>query len=412
MDKKINSTSKSQSNFSTLILPFIVVVLIVGYIALSIYRPIPELTATTNDITSPSVGGTALVWPIDVKQSAFGSVDGGIIATNGSQESQAIASIAKSMVALAVLEKMPLQLGEQGPLYAITQSDLDLYKEDLAQNGSVVPVKLNDQLTEYQLLQALMLPSGDNIATTLAIWGFGSLENYLNYANQKAKEWGMNKTNFADASGLSPQTVSTASDLVILGQKVMREPALAEIVNQSEVTLPVAGTVKNYNTILGTIGDVKLVGIKTGNTDEAGGCFLYAAKNNISGQEITTVGAFLGAASRNQALLATKNFISKNYPNFKTVTVVKAGQNVGNYKSDWGQTANVIAKEDLNILVTTKDSIVVNANLKNQSSPIEKNSEVGTVTAKVGNEEISVPAIIDASISNPSLIWKLSHPFR
>lgn len=389
---------------------FLVFALIVVYIFISVSLPNPTIKAQAQEVPVASSDGTALVWPAEVDQTAFGSQNHGLIATNGEQVSHPIASIAKCMVALAVLEKKPINKGEQGPILTMTAKDVEYFTTDLAQNGSVVPIRVGEELSEYQVLQALLLPSGDNIATTLADWAFGSLQGYLDYANQMAADWQMKQTHFADASGLSPQTVSSAQDLIILGEKLMNNPVLAEIVNQSEVTLPVAETVKNYNTILGTVGQANIVGIKTGNTDEAGGCFLFATKSNFNGQDVTLIGAILGAGSRNQALQTTNNFILRNYPNFEIVTVIKAGQAVGTYDQKWGKQVKAVAKSDLNILVATKDKISTNVMLSDIKAPKNQGDEIGTISAKIGLEEASVPVILDGKITKPSFLWKIFHP--
>ena len=257
------------------------------------------------------------------------------------------------------------------------------------------------------MLQALLIPSGDNIATTLADWAFGSLYNYLSYANELATTWGMTQTHFADASGLSPQTVSSATDLVILGDKMMATPVLAEIVSQAQMTLPMVGKVNNYNTLL---GQDNIIGIKTGNTDEAGGCFLFAATNNISGQNVTVVGAILGAVSRNTALQSTKLFILRNNPNFKIITLAKKGQTIGTYHPKWGQPVKAVAKSDLNILVATNDKISTNITLPDLRAPKNTDEKVGTISAKIGPEEISVPIVLETKITKPSIFWKIMHP--
>lgn len=389
---------------------FLIFLIIIVYIVIAISLPAPKVKAAKADLPVVSSNGSAVVWPASVKQTAFGAEGYGLIATDGEQVSAPIASIAKCMMALSVIEKKPLKIGEQGPTLTMTAQDVSYYTTDLAQNGSVVPVQLNEQLSEYQLLQALMIPSGDNIATSLADWSFGSLQNYLDYANKTVNEWGLKQTHFADASGLSPQTVSSASDLVLLGEKLMADPVLAQIVGQNEVTLPVAGKVKNYNTILGTIGQANLIGIKTGNTDEAGGCFLFATQSNLGGQSVTVINAILGAASRNAALNSTKNFILRNYPNFKFVTVVKKGDTIGTYDTKWGKKINAIAKEDLNVLVATGDKLTTEVNLNDLTAPMNKGDEVGKVTAHLGNETVSIPIILDNKISKPSIFWKMVHP--
>lgn len=385
---------------------FVVAAAAILYMIVVLFLPMPKVSPTENKFSPPDLSGK-LIWPALQSQSAVGAVGYGVLTTNGEQKSAPIASIAKTMVALSIIEKKPLKIGEPGPSITMTAQDEEFFKTDLAQNGSVVPVKIGENLTEYQMLQALLLPSGDNIASTLAVWGFGSLEDYMVYANQKAAEWNLTSTHFADASGLSPQTVSSAQDLIILGEKIMQEPVLAEIVNQSDVTLPLAGNVFNYNTIL---GQQNIIGIKTGNTDEAGGCFLFASKRSVGGKEVTILGAILGSTSRNQALTDTKKFLQTNNTSFTFTTPILAGQVVGSYKLPWGKTVNVLSKENLNILTVPTEKISVQVKLSNLNEIKNKGEEVGEILAGSGTSQTKVSAILSENIKKPPFLWHLLHP--
>src|SRR5207244_12485342 len=83
-----------------------------------------------------------------------------------------------------------------------------------------------------------------------------------------ARRLGMADTSYTDPSGLDPSTVSTAADQVLLGMAAMRVPALAVIAATSTAVVPVAGVVRNYNTLLGQDG---IVGLKTGSMQAACG---------------------------------------------------------------------------------------------------------------------------------------------
>lgn len=385
---------------------FIIILILIIYVIIVLFLPAPTLKPTSNDLSVSNNSSKALSWPSD-QQEAIGAQGFGVLATNGEQKSAPIASIAKTMLALSVLKEKPLEKGSQGPIITITQEDLDFYTAAFKQNGSVVPVRLNEGLTEYQMLQALLLPSGDNIADTLAVWAFGSVNNYLDYSNKLAASLGLTKTHFADASGLSPQTVSSASDLVVLGDNVMQNPVLAEIVAQQQVTLPVAGTVKNYNTLL---GQANIVGIKTGNTDEAGGCFLFAANETIDGKPVVVIGAVMGAATRTQALADTKAFLQTNINNLQFVTAASAGQTVGVYNAPWGTKYNIVAKDDVDVLVAGNAKVTVKVNLQDLKGVKKKGTVVGEITANSGAGQTKVDAVLATNIGHPPFFWKLLHP--
>jgi D-alanyl-D-alanine carboxypeptidase len=101
----------------------------------------------------------------------------------------------------------------------------------------------------------------------------------------------MTDTRYTDPSGLSASTTSTAADQVRLGMAAMREPALAQIVALRSAVIPVAGVVRNYNTLLGQDG---ITGLKTGSDTAAGGCILLAARQQARGHDTLIVAATFG----------------------------------------------------------------------------------------------------------------------
>jgi serine-type D-Ala-D-Ala carboxypeptidase (penicillin-binding protein 5/6) len=244
-----------------------------------------------------------LPWP-EYGQAAYGVVDDGVLAeSDETAQPVPVASLAKVITALAVLEKKPLSEGEQGPLITITKQDEKLYQQYIAKNGSVLPVKAGEQISQYQAMQAMLMISANNISDTLAIWAFGSVENYNVYANNMLKERGFKETVVADASGFSPETKGTASEMVQLGILYVKNPLLQGIAMQKQAVMPFAGMISNYNS---TVNESGLLGIKIGYTDEAGRTFL-AADINKDLDEAAVVAVFgadhLGTAMHDAKIL-------------------------------------------------------------------------------------------------------------
>jgi serine-type D-Ala-D-Ala carboxypeptidase (penicillin-binding protein 5/6) len=207
------------------------------------------------------------------------------------QHAAPIASVAKMMTAYLVLHDHPLGVGEDGP--TITLSDPDVADTDRRsrQRESVVPIAAGEQLTERQALQALLLPSANNIAAVLARWDARSVARFVAHMNATARSLGMTRTRYTDPSGYDDATVSTAADQLRIVERAMRLPAFASIVATTSATLPVAGTVHNTNTLLGRNG---FVGVKTGSDKAAGGCFAFRAIRLVHGKRTTITGVVLG----------------------------------------------------------------------------------------------------------------------
>jgi serine-type D-Ala-D-Ala carboxypeptidase (penicillin-binding protein 5/6) len=207
------------------------------------------------------------------------------------QHAAAIASLAKVMTAYLVLSDHPLGLGQDGLTITLTDADVADTDRRGRQQESVVPIAAGEQLTQLQALQALLLPSANNIAAVLARWDAGSASRFVARMNATARSLGMTHTRYTDPSGYDDATVSTAADQMRLVDRAMRLPVFASIVATPSATLPVAGTVHNTNTLLGHNG---FVGVKTGSTAAAGGCFAFRASRWIDGKRTTITGVVLG----------------------------------------------------------------------------------------------------------------------
>jgi serine-type D-Ala-D-Ala carboxypeptidase (penicillin-binding protein 5/6) len=236
------------------------------------------------------------VWPAS-GQAAFVQTGQSQIQVGPSQHAAAIASVAKVMTAYLVLRDHPLQPGHDGPVITLTDADVADTDRRRGQQESIVSIAAGEQLTELQALQALLLPSANNIAAVLARWDAGSVDRFVARMNGTARSLGMTHTRYTDPSGYDDGTVSTAADQVRIVDRAMHLSVFATIVATPSATLPVAGTVRNTNTLLGHDG---FVGVKTGSTAAAGGCFAFRAIRWIDGKRTTITGVVLGQPGHNQ----------------------------------------------------------------------------------------------------------------
>jgi serine-type D-Ala-D-Ala carboxypeptidase (penicillin-binding protein 5/6) len=200
-----------------------------------------------------------------------------------------IASLAKVMTALLILERSPLTGAQDGFTITVTQSEAQAEVQDAAEGQSVVAVRAGEQLTERQLLEALLIPSGNNIARMLAARVAGGQTRFLAEMNAEARALGMDHTMYTDPSGFDPRTVSTAADQLRALRRAMGFPVFREIVSMASVTLPVAGTVTNYNPLIaeGYAG-------KTGSDSAAGGCLAFFTQVTAGGRRLVAIGVVLG----------------------------------------------------------------------------------------------------------------------
>jgi D-alanyl-D-alanine carboxypeptidase (penicillin-binding protein 5/6) len=251
--------------------------------------PRPE-TAQASPVTPRNGPLGTIAWPAS-GVSAAGISGIGVLPGPGASQPVPIASVAKVMTAYIILRDHPLGAGEPGPAIVVQPGEAAAYPAQARNGDSLVAVSAGEQLTERQALEALLLPSADNMAWILARWDAGSQAAFTAQMNTTARRLGMTDTHYTDPSGLSASTTSTAADQVRLGMAAMSEPALAQIVALRSAVIPVAGVVRNYNTLLGQDG---ITGLKTGSDTAAGGCILLAAWQQARGHDTLIVATTFG----------------------------------------------------------------------------------------------------------------------
>jgi D-alanyl-D-alanine carboxypeptidase (penicillin-binding protein 5/6) len=253
-----------------------------------------------------ATGDQHLIWP-DEGEAAVAVNGLGNLGSVGGSDPVPIASLAKVMTAYLVLRDDPLGPGEEGFTITIGRADVEDLERRRELGQSVVPVEAGEVLSERQALEALLLPSANNVAALLAVHAAGSTEAFVREMNEAAGELGMGRTTYTDPSGFEDTTVSTAADQLKVARAAMADPTFAEIVAMPATVLPLVGEVPNLNALVGHEG---FIGIKTGSDNAAGGCLLFARRIHTDGHTRTIFGAVLGQRDGDlipAALTATRN---------------------------------------------------------------------------------------------------------
>ncbi|HKH07440.1 MAG TPA: D-alanyl-D-alanine carboxypeptidase [Agromyces sp.] len=367
--------------------------------------PIPAAVPTITDPAPVAAAPQQLALP-GFGAYAVGAVGfDGLLAAGNDASPMAIASITKVITALVVLEAHPIAAGEGGPEIGYTQADVDIYWDMVAQNGSVAPVEAGSTLTLRESLEAMLLPSGNNYAISIANWAFGSVDAFVERARGWLGEHGLANTQIADSSGLSLANVSTAADLVQLGEIALADPTVAEIVATPAVDVPELGTLKNGNKLLGTHG---VDGIKTGTTDDAAN-LLFSADVPVGSSSVTVVGVLLGGETHavlNEAIAALLDSIA---PGFHEVTPLEPNQTLAEYATPWGETARARTADGASVVVWSDTPVDVEV----RADPVTiaaRGEQVGTAVVHAGAQEISVPLVLDAALEDPGTWWRLANP--
>ncbi|HEY8642645.1 MAG TPA: D-alanyl-D-alanine carboxypeptidase [Candidatus Dormibacteraeota bacterium] len=380
--------------------------LLAGTAYLQLRRPIPSVSARQTIADRSALPGPRpnLPWP-RAGIAALGVTGLGLIETSPGERALPIWSIAKVMTALVVLDDKPLKKDEQGPTLTVTDADVTLYQQEKADKQSVVAVVAGEKLTEYQALEALLIPSGNNIGDLLANWDAGSVSAFVGRMNAKARSLQLAKTSFADTSGASEQTVSTPTDLTHLALVAEANPVVVQIVIQPQAELPVAGVVYNVDYALGQSG---INGIKTGSNPGSGAGFMFASTFKVAGQNLTLVGAVMGLDTLDQVFAASRQLIDFAKQAVQVADAVQAGIRVGLYEAPWGARAGLVTAQGAQLVEWPGMDVVRKLEVPSARTPLRAGSTAGDLLLRLGDQEVRVPLATDSGLSPPTTAWRLT----
>ncbi|HKC18525.1 MAG TPA: D-alanyl-D-alanine carboxypeptidase [Candidatus Dormibacteraeota bacterium] len=371
-------------------------------------RPIPAATVTSSLPTSTLIKGTAptLPWPSH-GSAAVGAQGIGFIASSGNEQPTPAFSVTKVMTALVVLQDKPLQKGQDGPAITMTDQDVQAYQADAQSMQSVVKVEAGEQLTELQVLEGMLIPSGNNLAETIARWDAGSATAFVAKMNQRATSLHLTHTKFTDTSGASEGSVSTASDLLALGMEAMQNPVLAAIVAMEQVTLPVAGTIPNVD---GALGHTGIFGIKTGSGFDSGANFLFAANATVDNHTIVIYGCVMGEATLPDAFTSAENLITAMSSALHVQRILERNETVGTYSTAWGEQTDVVSLFDVDVVQWP--GMVLRENLDATplavDKPLPSNTKAGVEHVTLGDYNFDVSVATANPLFPPGRFWRVT----
>jgi D-alanyl-D-alanine carboxypeptidase (penicillin-binding protein 5/6) len=331
----------------------------------------------------------------------------GVVEASGAEKPVPVASLTKLMTAYIVLRDHPLALDQPGPSVTATQADVQDFEIDAVSDDTNAQVTLGEQITELQLLGGLLVHSADNYADLLARWDAGTVPAFVAKMNATAAELGMHQTHFADASGISGQSMSTAGDILRVAAPDMADPVVASIVRNNSVTLPVAGTLSTYTPLLGLDG---VIGVKSGYTDAAGGCDVLAVVRPVHGRPTLLLAAVTGqtgAQALAQAGLHGLALVNAVQPFIGTSTVLRGGVDVARVVAAG---SSVAARSTASVTMLTwpgAEATRVFHPVHHMSAQARRGTKVGTVVVTLGTQRVVVPVHLTRDVPQRTMFQRL-----
>ncbi|HWI31239.1 MAG TPA: D-alanyl-D-alanine carboxypeptidase [Microbacterium sp.] len=376
-----------------------------AYAATTLLWPLHAVPPVVEAMTVQPVAAPAFAAPWPAEGSASVSVAGMGAPLSSTAAAAPIASITKVVTALLVLEEMPLAVGDPGPDYRFTRADMTAYWQYRSDDESALEVPVGGVLTEYQLLEGMLIGSANNYADRLAAGIWPSDAVFAKAANDWLRLHGVPGVTIADPTGIDPRNTASPESLIPLARLAMAHPVIAEIVAKSSTELPGAGLVPNTN---GLLADPGVIGIKTGSLEEDWG--LLSAKNVLIGETpVRLYASVLSQPDDEARLAASRALYSALEASLQPFPSVPSGTVVGSVTTVWGSDVDIQTTADAGVVLwnggvgtTTTDFSLGDAR--------EEGDEVGTLSVSGPLDSDSTALALVDDIEGPTAWWRLTHP--
>ncbi|SJN39609.1 D-alanyl-D-alanine carboxypeptidase [Microbacterium esteraromaticum] len=384
----------------------IVAALCASYAATTLLWPLDAVAPTvqTAEVTIEPAPVATAAWP--TTGSAAVTVQGFAPLASSTDRAE-IASITKVVSTLMVLDKLPLKVGEQGPSFAFTAQDNRDYWSYRSSNQSALDVPVGGSLTEYQMLQGVLLGSANNYIDRLSDELWGSDRAFAEASERWLRDHGITGISLVSPSGFDEGNVAAPPALIQLAELAMRNPVFAEIVGTHSAEIPGVGTVTNTNRML---DDEGVIGVKTGTLLK---WHLLTAKDVQIGE--TTVRLFtavLGQDSDQDRLAVTRQLLAGVESSLTAQPVsVPQGTATGHVTTEWGDRVAIVTDADTSVTLWNgaDATATVDFTFTDQTAA---GAKVGTLSAQGPINDAQTSVSLADEVPAPSAWWRLTHPLE
>ncbi|MEM7764867.1 MAG: D-alanyl-D-alanine carboxypeptidase family protein [Pseudomonadota bacterium] len=272
--------------------------------------------------------------------------------------------------------------------------------------GSRMFLEQGSQVSVEDLLQGMIVQSGNDASVALAEYVAGTEDVFANLMNTFAAELGMLSTNFQNATGLpGDQHYSTARDMATLAHAIIKEfPQYYAWYKQKSFTW---GDIKQDNRNKLLWQDSSVDGMKTGYTEAAGYCLVSSAVRN----DMRLISAVMGTASAKARIDASQSLLNYGFRFYETRQLYAANQEIDTmrvWKGEQDRAAlGVAAPVHVTVPRGSWDSLVPTVSVQRDLyAPMVASTEVGELRVMLDGEVLTTaPLIVLTDIARGGL-WK------
>ena len=325
---------------------------------------------------------------------------GTVLYEQNAHDALAPASVTKVMTMLLIMEA--IDSGKIGWDDMVTASETAA-----AKGGSQIYLKVGESLSVSDMLKSIAVSSANDCACAMAEHIAGSESAFVDMMNARAKELGMNDTNFVNCTGLddgaeAANHKTSAYDIALMSRELLKNHP-----DIKKFTTIWMDTVRNG--AFGLSNTNKMVrfysgctGLKTGFTSNAGYCLSASAERD--GMELIAV--VMGAKTSQERFAACKSMLDYGFANFALYTpVLQEGASVPVKLGKTG-TVGAVPSGETDLLIDKGQRSAITTEIQLESivtAPVSKGQRLGTLIIRAGDQTLTqVPLVAEEGVERLS----------
>ena len=278
---------------------------------------------------------------------------------------------------------------------------------DAAPAEVVLGLEPGERISVRDLLIALLLPSANDAAVTLAEGASGSVASFVRQMNRAARSLGLDETSYANPIGLdAPDNYSSAEDLAALTLELLGEPRFRRIVASTEARLRSLDSPRRVVTRNDLLRSVPWVnGVKTGHTNRAGYVFVGSAKR----KGVTLVSVVLGAPSEAARDAETRRLLDYGFSLYQREIVVPEGRALAEPSVRYRDEAlPLVAARPVEVTVREDQVVETAVEAPEQvEGRIEAGDRLGRAAVSVDGRDAGATPLLASRAVEPAGVWQV-----
>lgn len=333
---------------------------------------------------------------------------GEILYEKNIHEKRSPASMTKIMTLLLTMEAIEKEVITYDTIVTVSKRASDM-------GGTQIFLEYGSNVDVLTLIKGISIASANDAAVALAEKIGGSLENFVNMMNEKAKELGCTNTNFKNPHGLDEEEhYTTAYDLSLISRELIKHKDILKFTSTYEDYINVSGEnhwLVNTNKLVRFYEGID--GLKTGYTNNAMYCLTATMKRN----DMRLISIVMKEDTKENRNQDTINMMEYGFSKYGITTILNNDEKIGsiNIDNSKNKIVDYYLEEDVNIITTKGNKNIdykIDKEIFEVKAPLEKNTKIGKLVLTYNNNKYNYDLVVKDKIKKASFIDSLSYIFK